>query len=288
MKQRVLTAVVLLLVLALCIWQIFTPILTVVVAFLSAVASMEIMRCAGVKNKFIMILGTAFSAYMPFVSSPLALEGVVSEQTWGTFINFIPVKIYVVILILVFFVAMIADYGNTNFENVAISIIASVCVPWAFSAVIKLRDMFTGEYYQFGVYLIFFALIASLGTDVGAQLGGMALGKHKLCPRISPKKTVEGAICGVITSYVLNIAAFFIYRAITGIVPEHALLTILICGIPLSIMSMFGDLTASVLKRNYGIKDFGKIFPGHGGVMDRFDSSLFTFVLTYVMAFFAF
>ncbi len=288
MKQRVITAIILLLVLALCIWQIYTPVLTVVVAIFSAIASWEVMKCAGLKNKFILILGTAFSAYMQFVCSPLALEGVVSESIWGKFVNFIPMVVYVIAVILLFFIAMIVDYKETTFSQVAISIAASVFIPYAFSSVIKVRDMFSGELKSFGIFLIFFALIASLGTDVGAQLGGMAFGKHKLCPNISPKKTVEGAVCGVVLSAVLNIAAFFIYKAITHTVPENALLAVLICCIPFSILSMFGDLTASVLKRNYGIKDFGKIFPGHGGVMDRFDSSLFTFVLTYIMAIFAF
>lgn len=288
MKQRILTSVVLLLVLALCIWQIYTPVLTVVVAFLSAAATYEIMKCARLKNRFILVLGTAFSAFVQFLSGPQALESVVSAEKWGAFLEAVPLKIYVIILVLLFFLAMLADYPKTKFENTAVSIVASVIVPLVFSVIVRLRDMFEGDERPFGVYLIFFALISALGSDVGAQLGGMAFGRHKMCPKISPKKTVEGAVCGVITAFAMNAAAFFIYKKITGSVPENALLAVLICSVPASVMGMMGDLTASVLKRNFKIKDFGKIFPGHGGVMDRFDSSLFTLALTYVVALIAF
>ncbi|MCD7723194.1 MAG: phosphatidate cytidylyltransferase [Clostridiales bacterium] len=288
MKQRVITAVLLLLVLALCIWQVYTPVLTAVAAFLSAVASYEIMKCAKVQNKFILVLGTVFSACVQFLSSPLALEGVVSGETWGSFIELVPLKIYVIIFVLLVFLAMLADYPKIRFEAACVSIVASVIVPLVFSVIVRLRDMFAGDERQFGVYLVFFALISALGTDVGAQLGGMAFGKHKMCPKISPKKTVEGAVCGVITAFIMNVAAFFIYQKITGSVPENALVVVLICSVPVSFMGMMGDLTASVLKRNFKIKDFGKIFPGHGGVMDRFDSSLFTLALTYAVAVIAF
>ncbi len=284
MKQRIGTAVVLFAVLALCIWQVYTPIMTAVVAFLAAMSAFEIMRCAKVQNMFILVLGTAFAAFLPFISTPSAMEGIVAPSNWGKFVSAVPAYIYIIGVMLLFCVAMLFDYEKTSFQNVAVASVASVFVPLIYSCIIRLRDMFAGDERQFGVYLIFFALISSLGTDAGAQLGGMAFGKHKLCPQISPKKTVEGAISGVIFAYILNVAAFFIYRAVGGFIPAHALAVVLICSVPLSLASMAGDLTASVLKRNFGIKDFGKIFPGHGGVMDRFDSSLFTVVLTFAVA----
>ena len=287
MKQRVITAIVLLLVLALVVWQINTPLFVIVIAFLSAVAANEIMRCAKISNKFILVFGTAVAAAFPFFASPKVLEPLVSAKVWGGVISAVPSAVYVIATGLIFCLAMLRGYSHTKFEDVAIAFFGSVCVPYAFSVFVKLRDMFVNE--QFGIYLIFFALICALGTDVGAQLGGMAFGKHKMSPNISPKKTIEGAACGIVVSIVLNAVAFVIYNRLAD-APLDTLgaTVILVCCVPVSFLGMMGDLTASVLKRNFGVKDFGKIFPGHGGVMDRFDSSLFTLLLTYVMALIAF
>lgn len=287
MKQRVITAIVLLLVLALVVWQVNTPLFVLVIAFLSGVAANEIMRCARISNKFILIFGTAVAAAFPLFASPKVLEPLVSTQVWGRVISAVPSVVYVIAAALILCLAMLKGYSHTKFEDVAIAFFASICVPFAFSVFVKLRDMFVNE--QFGIYLIFFALICALGTDVGAQLGGMAFGKHKMSPNISPKKTIEGAACGIIVSIILNAVAFVIYnRLAEAPLDAFGATIILVCCVPVSFMGMMGDLTASVLKRNFGVKDFGKIFPGHGGVMDRFDSSLFTLLLTYVMALVAF
>ncbi|MDE6723295.1 MAG: phosphatidate cytidylyltransferase [Eubacterium sp.] len=287
MKKRVITAVVLLLVLAVVVWQINTPLFVAVIAFLSAVAANEIMKCAKVKNKFIVVLGTAFAAAVPFFASAKVLLPFVDSEYWGNFISAVPNVAFVILLVLVFLLAMLKGYAHTKFEDVAISVFASVLVPYGFSVFVRLRDMFDNE--QFGIYLIFFGLICALGTDSGAQLGGMAFGKHKMSPNISPKKTVEGAICGVIFALILNAVAVVLYNVFAEVKLETStIVTLLVCSMPISFMGMMGDLSASVLKRNFGVKDFGKIFPGHGGVMDRFDSSLFTIPLTYVVALIAF
>lgn len=287
MKKRVITAVVLLAVLAVVVWQINTPLFVAVIAFLSAVAANEIMKCANVKNKFIVIVGTAFAAVVPFFASDKVLLPFVDSEPWGNVINAFPNVSYIILLVLVFLLAMLKGYSKTKFEDVAVSVFASVLVPYGFSVFVRLRDMFDNE--QFGIYLIFFGLICALGTDSGAQLGGMAFGKHKMSPNISPKKTVEGAVCGVIFALILNAAAILLYNHFADVRLEtSAIIILLVCSIPVSFMGMMGDLSASVLKRNFGVKDFGKIFPGHGGVMDRFDSSLFTIPLTYVVALIAF
>lgn len=284
MKQRVITAVALLCILALVVWQIYTPALVLVIAFLSAVAANEIMKCANVKNKFITVVGTVVAAFIPFKSSDSILEPIVSSDVWKKVIDFVPDSVAIAVIILVFLLAMLKDYENTKFEDVAISIVASIIVPYGFSMFGMLRDMY-GFKSQLGIYLIFYGLISALGTDVGAQLGGMAFGKYKMSPKISPKKTIEGAICGVIFSCVLNICAMLIYNKLAIAPIDKIYMIVLICTAPItSFMGMMGDLSASVLKRNFDVKDFGKIFPGHGGVMDRFDSSLFTIPLTYCIA----
>lgn len=283
MKQRVITAVCLLAVLAVVVWQIDTFALVLVIAFLSAVASGEIMRCANVQNTFIKVVGIIFSACVPFFASEKVMMPLISADIWGSIIGFIPNIAFVIVLCLVFLLAMLKGYAYTTFEDVSVSVFASVAVPYGFSIFIRLRDMFDNM--QFGVYLIFFGLICALATDTGAQLTGMAIGKHKMAPNISPKKTVEGAIGGLLFSFILNAAAMVIYNKVAMVPLDKSMATLLlICSIPVSFMGMMGDLSASVLKRNFDVKDFGKIFPGHGGVMDRLDSSLFTLPCTYVIA----
>ena len=284
MKQRVITAMVLLSVLAVVVWQIYTPLFIFVICFFSAVACNEIMKCANVKNKALLVLAAVVAFLLPLFSSASVLEPIVSTDIWFKVINAAPKVVYAVAIIIVYFLIMLKGYSHTKFEDVAISIVASIVVPYGFSFFGMLRDM-VGFKTQFGIYLIFFALISALGTDVGAQLGGMTFGKTKMAPNISPKKTVEGAVCGIITSMVLNAAALVLYNHFADIAVTRTQATVLMIAAPfVALLSMMGDLSASVLKRNFDVKDFGKIFPGHGGVMDRFDSSLFSIPITYCIA----
>lgn len=128
----------------------------------------------------------------------------------------------------------------------------------------------TGEY-GIMVWLIF---ITAFGTDSMAYFTGFAIGKHKLAPKISPKKTIEGSIGGILGSVLL--CGLFGYFVIPGL-----LMHCIIIGIIGGVISQFGDLTASIFKRKMGIKDFGNLIPGHGGILDRFDSVLFTAPMVY-------
>jgi phosphatidate cytidylyltransferase len=130
---------------------------------------------------------------------------------------------------------------------------------------------------DFGI-MLWLVLIAAFGTDSSAYFTGFLIGKHKLCPSISPKKTVEGAVGGVVGSTLLSL--IFGYLVLDGF-----LLHCLVIGFFGSIAAQIGDLTASVFKRRMGIKDYGKLIPGHGGILDRFDSVLFTapFVYYYIV-----
>lgn len=126
--------------------------------------------------------------------------------------------------------------------------------------------------------LIWLVLLTAFGTDTFAYITGLAMGKHKLCPKISPKKTIEGAIGGVLGSGLLSIAFGYFFG-------EAHLLHFATIGLFGSVFAQLGDLTASVFKRKMGIKDYGTLIPGHGGIMDRFDSVLFTapFVYYYIV-----
>ncbi len=122
---------------------------------------------------------------------------------------------------------------------------------------------------------VWFIVITAFCTDIAAYFGGTYLGKNKLCPIISPKKTIEGSVCGIAGSLFIS----FLFGLIFG---DHTyLLSFIVIGILGGIVSQVGDLTASVFKRNMGIKDYSNMIPGHGGIMDRFDSVLFTAPLVY-------
>ena len=132
-----------------------------------------------------------------------------------------------------------------------------------------------------GLGLIGYALIVSSTTDVGAQLGGMCFGKHKLCPTISPKKTIEGALSGLLVGAILGTTVLTVCELIGnfrlfGINEWYINIPIIfIMSVVLSAFGQVGDLVASKIKREHDIKDYGNIFPGHGGVLDRFDSAIF-------------
>lgn len=117
--------------------------------------------------------------------------------------------------------------------------------------------------------LVWLIVLSAFGSDVCAYFTGMAIGRHKLCPKISPKKTIEGAIGGVLGS-ILVCGAFGFFFA------EEYFVHCLAIGAIGAVISQCGDLTASVFKRKMGIKDYGNLIPGHGGILDRFDSVLFT------------
>lgn len=129
------------------------------------------------------------------------------------------------------------------------------------------------EQTEYGI-LIWLVVLTAFGTDIMAYFSGFLFGKHKLCPKISPKKTIEGSIGGTLGSVILSGLFGFFFA------PE-VLVHCLIIGVLGGIVSQFGDLTASIFKRKMGIKDYGNLIPGHGGILDRFDSVLFTGPLVY-------
>ena len=130
------------------------------------------------------------------------------------------------------------------------------------------------------------AFISAFGCDTGAYFSGYFLGKNKLCPALSPKKTVEGAIGGIVTASVLCLLYGLWINRFYPIVGVNVLLLCGLVGFFGSILSEIGDLAASSVKRQVGIKDYGNLLPGHGGVLDRFDSVILTTpVLYYIMLF---
>ena len=136
-----------------------------------------------------------------------------------------------------------------------------------------------------GAYLVWLIFICSWGCDTCAYCVGVLFGKHKMAPVLSPKKSVEGAIGGVVGAMLLTLIFGFALRAKLEIGVQDILL--LTAGTAVgALISMVGDLAASAIKRNYEIKDYGKLIPGHGGILDRFDSMIITAPIVYYLCVF--
>ncbi len=134
-----------------------------------------------------------------------------------------------------------------------------------------------------GLYLTALIFICSWGCDTCAYCVGKLCGKHKMSPVLSPKKSIEGAIGGVLGTALLTVLYIFAIRGQMGAETSGVVTFAIISGVA-ALISMVGDLCASAIKRNYGIKDYGTLIPGHGGIMDRFDSVMITAPILYYLA----
>ncbi len=185
------------------------------------------------------------------------------------------------VIILGYFILLIKNYGVMKIEHCAMSFMFSTLVPLFFSCAIHIRD-------DHGVMKGGFYLLVAMGaawlSDTGAYFVGTFLGKHKLAPKVSPKKTVEGSIGGLATATLFLLLIGVGYTSLLAgkgvAVQIHYPLLALLAPI-FSAIGMLGDLSASAIKREYGVKDFSNIMPGHGGILDRFDSLLFTLPAVY-------
>ena len=177
-----------------------------------------------------------------------------NREQYVTFLAIISLMILMTIYVVTF-----PKYGT---EQITVAFFGIFYVGIMFSYLYQVREMPDGK------YLVWLILLSSWGCDTCAYCVGMLIGKHKMAPILSPKKSVEGAVGGVVGAALLGV----IYAAATqGPMLEYAV----ICAVG-ALISMVGDLAASAIKRNQGIKDYGKLIPGHGGILDRFDSVIFT------------
>ena len=134
-----------------------------------------------------------------------------------------------------------------------------------------------------GAYIVWLIFLCSWGCDTCAYCVGVLIGKHKMSPKLSPKKSVEGAVGGVVGSILLTVIYCTIFKSAMDISQMEIGILAAISGVG-ALISMVGDLTASAIKRNYDIKDYGTLIPGHGGILDRFDSVIFTAPIIYYLA----
>ena len=255
----------------------FSPVFSVAVAVFTTLANYELLKATGVQNKGILILTTVPAVAMPFV--------VDYDLT-----RFLPVPLIVPFLIYVFVLVlmMLKAYEKTRFEHVSMALVSSLLVPYVMSLMLRIRDFFPDAPRSTRGYLLIFTLICAWITDVMAYFVGVRFGKHKMSPKISPKKSWEGAIGGVVGTVIVNLIVYGVYFALYkfGLIQKllFPLWALPILSMLLSVIGMLGDLSASAIKRNYGIKDYGTIMgEGNGGVMDRFDSGIFVIGAMYVL-----
>lgn len=264
MKQRVLSGAVLTIFLAAIILfdQTFPMALNIAAAIIAAAAVFELGKALRLEQKWYLFLPSlATAAAVPFCEGRTL---------------FLVYALYTLVICS----AMLACHEEVSFKDVFVQYSMVVLVPCAMHSLVLLRELNRAH----GMFYVLIAVFAAWAADVGAFFAGTFFGKHKLCPKISPKKTVEGAIGGVVINVVtaLLCGLFFSQVYHQGQVEVHYLPLFLV-GFLGTFVSILGDLSFSLIKRSCHIKDFGQVIPGHGGILDRFDSVIFTAPFVYLL-----
>ncbi len=208
------------------------------------------------------------------ISVPCIAFGILMPLLCTTILKFLPLYLFTVAL----FTIMIVFHSSINVDDVLFAFGGTMLLTLSMTALTLVSC--SGDYPSFWIVL-------SLGvpwlSDSGAYFAGVYLGKHKLCPEISPKKTVEGAIGGLLSGFLGSILIGLVFLLIYGDVSIN-FIPLIIIGLINPVVSIIGDLTFSVIKRACGIKDYGSIMPGHGGMLDRFDSIILCAPLVFIIS----
>ncbi len=266
MKTRIISALVALPLLIIFIVLGGLP-LKIAVTLVSLIGLYEIYKAFSGFIKPVHYIGFAASViYMAFIERIIYTASVLN--------------IFVTLFMLVILIYVVLTHKSGNTMDGIVTFFGFFYVCFLISHVYLTRQ------YTHGNALVWLIFLSAFGCDVGAYFTGMAFGKHKLIPELSPKKTVEGAIGGVVVAVSVCVIYGVILETKNEMVGVDTVLLCLITGFVGSIFSQIGDLAASAMKRYVGIKDFGKIMPGHGGVLDRFDSVLFAAPVVYYSMFY--
>ncbi len=260
MKTRVITAIVAIGILIPILVFSDTIVLPIAASICALIAIFEITGCVGVRKKLSLSVTTyLFSALILFLITVYFMDYI----EIGKFIPILFAIAYIYIFMI--FAFTMFSRGNIKFSQAAELIALVVYILVGFLSIVLLRgEIVAGKY----LYLLIF--IGAWMTDTGAYFVGVFFGKHKLIPEVSPKKTVEGAFGGILGCVIGYVVFGVILAQFFDVKVNYIALSLLAVGI--SVISQCGDLIASYVKREQGIKDYGFIFPGHGGIMDRFDS----------------
>ncbi|MGN0312764.1 MAG: phosphatidate cytidylyltransferase [Lachnospiraceae bacterium] len=260
-KTRLLSGIVLV-VLALCLIITGGNVLLLSTAVISLIGLFELYRVFKIHN------------------TPLGYVGYIAVILYYTDLKlmFVPDKMMLIVGALILILAVfVIRYPHYDATQMLAAFFGIVYVGVLVSFVYQTRML------PMGNVLVWLIFLSSWGCDTCAYCAGMLFGKHKMTPLLSPKKTIEGAVGGVVGSVLLTL----LYGVIMGrfVEMETKMLAVMaVIAVFGSLISMIGDLAASAIKRNYDVKDYGKLIPGHGGILDRFDSVFFTAPIVYFLA----
>lgn len=254
MKTRIISGAVAVVIAIVILMLHKTVVLDIAVALLIAGMLYELFKATEcIRFKPTAVLCIAYGIFTPFAH----LTG-----KWSALIA--------LCFVLLVFATNLMQYKDLKFDKLAIMLASTILVTYSMNSLLSIHSVSK----KHGLFLVVLTLCGAWLADTGAYFSGTFFGKHKLCPNISPKKTVEGFIGGTVTNGIIFILLGVIYgKLITDLPMDYFLLFVF--GMACSVVGLLGDLSASLIKRQYGIKDYGNIMPGHGGVMDRFDSVLF-------------
>ena len=253
MKTRIIAAVILLpllLLVVLVLPKIFTAVLF---GLMAAIGARELLNGTGlVKHPRLIAYAMVMAFFVPVWSS---MQIVYSLALLGALVFFA-----------VLFGELLYSKATLKFEEIAITVVAGMLIPFLFGATVRLHSR------TYGRVLILLPFVIAFLSDTGAYFAGRAFGKHKLAPVISPNKTVEGLFGGVLGAVIGVIIYCVVLQRAWQL--EVRYLYVVVYGILGSLAAVFGDLCFSAVKRQTGIKDYGNLIPGHGGILDRFDSMI--------------
>ncbi len=266
MKTRVLTAVVLIAVLVPFFIFSDTVLFPVLMGLLGAIGVWEMQGCLSVrKHLAASVPAVLIAAGLPFLARYVGGD------------SLFPILFPIVFAVLTYdFIVAVFSGKNYDAAAAAMSGATTVYIAFGFASIVLLRDM------AHGAVILYLAFLIPWVTDTFAYFCGRLFGKHKLIPEVSPKKTVEGSVGGTAAAILLTLLYGFVIGQVTSARPQY--LSLAIAAAVVSLLSQCGDLIMSLIKRKYGIKDFGRLFPGHGGVLDRFDSILCTGPFLYFLS----
>lgn len=283
MKTRVITALVGIVILIGVLFTFDTMVFNLVIAAITLIALHEIYQAFAFEKEAKPLLWVLVPYVLLVMLSSYQLCRVLVMPA-----SFLVVMFYAIYLVV--------RNGTISFQKASGLAMFSGIVIFCFYSFIRLKELLpTDEYGYDAIFFILLILCFAWGGDTCAYFAGRAFGKHKLCPVVSPKKTVEGAIGGVLGTMVFGVLVTLIYSVVADRmeaftrsnigVSMYVVIALLACVA--AVLGIYGDLFASVVKRQCGIKDYGTIFPGHGGILDRFDSVMFiapfvTMVITAV------
>ena len=231
--------------------------LAVLMAAICAMASFELLRATGVAHHNGMYVFTALAA----AAIPIGVW-----QDCGTQVT----QVTALLLMVVIFWIAIRLYDHekpVRFEDVLVCLFGGLMIPCALSSLVALKGMEQGR------YLVLLPVICAFLTDGGAYFAGMFLGKHRGVTRVSPNKSLEGYVGGIVSGALFLLIYGVVLERFAGL--DASLSVLAVYGLVGSAVTELGDLSFSFVKRQFGVKDYGHLLPGHGGMLDRFDSMVF-------------